>query len=103
MTVENGSPRLGSAAHPRRPPDVPFTREELPLSDTRTLRNFVGGKPVDASEGRTSDLVDPSTGKVFAHAPVSSAADVDAAMSAAESAFEGWRDSTPSERQKALI
>ncbi len=100
MTVENGSPRLGSG----RALDVlDHPREEPPLSDTRTLRNFVGGKPVDAADGRSSDLVDPSTGKVFAHAPVSSAADVDAAMSAAESAFEGWRDSTPGERQKALI
>ncbi len=100
MTVENGSPRLGSG----RALDVlDHPREEPPLSDTRILRNFVGGKPVDAAGGRSSDLVDPSTGKVFAHAPLSSAADVDAAMSAAESAFEGWRDSTPGERQKALI
>src|SRR4029079_10334150 len=33
----------------------------------------------------------------------SSAEDVDAAMSAAAAAFEGGRDSTPSDRQKALI
>ena len=65
----------------------------------RTLRNFVGGAHVDPADGRTADLVDPTTGRVFATAPVSSAADVDAAMSAAEKAFEGWRDSTPSERQ----
>ena len=69
----------------------------------RTLRNFVGGAHVDPADGRTADLVDPTTGRVFATAPVSSAADVDAAMVAAEKAFEGWRDSTPSERQKALI
>jgi betaine-aldehyde dehydrogenase len=104
MTVENGSPRLRSGRTlDVTPPAVPLTREELPLSDTRTLRNFVGGKPVDPVDGRTSELVDPSTGKVFAHAPVSSAEDVDAAMSAAAAAFEGWRDSTPSDRQKALI
>jgi betaine-aldehyde dehydrogenase len=70
---------------------------------TQTLRNFVGGSFVDTADGRTVDLVDPSTGEVFAQAPVSSAADVDRAMSAAATAFEGWRDSTPSERQKALI
>ncbi len=58
---------------------------------------------VDAADGRTADLVDPTTGQVFAEAPVSSAADVDAAMVAAATAFEGWRDSTPSDRQKALI
>ena len=69
----------------------------------RTLRNFVGGAQVDPADGRTADLVDPTTGRVFAKSPVSSAADVDAAMVAAEKAFEGWRDSTPSDRQKALI
>ena len=37
----------------------------------RTLQNFVNGKYTDASEGRTSDVVDPSTGEVYAHAPVS--------------------------------
>jgi betaine-aldehyde dehydrogenase len=70
---------------------------------TRSLRNFVGGSYVDTADGRTAELVDPSTGRVFATAPVSSAADVDAAMKAAATAFEGWRDTTPSERQKALI
>jgi betaine-aldehyde dehydrogenase len=34
---------------------------------------------------------------------VSGAADVDRAMAAAETAFESWRDSTPSERQRALL
>ena len=67
------------------------------------LRNFVGGAAVDSADGRTSDLVDPSTGRVFAQAPVSSPADVDAAMQAAATAFETWRDATPSERQKALL
>jgi betaine-aldehyde dehydrogenase len=73
------------------------------VSSTRTLRNFVNGKHVDAAEGRTADLVNPATGDVFAAAPVSSAADVDAAMQAAADAFPGWRDSTPSERQRALL
>src|ERR1700730_11468294 len=69
----------------------------------RTLQNFVNGKFVDASEGRPSDVIDPSTGEVYAQAPVSSRQDVDAAMLAAASAFEGWRDSTPSERSLALL
>jgi betaine-aldehyde dehydrogenase len=69
----------------------------------RVLRNFVDGSWAEPADGRTSDVVDPSTGRVFATAPCSSAADVDAAMQAAARAFEGWRDSTPSDRQKALI
>jgi betaine-aldehyde dehydrogenase len=70
---------------------------------TRTLRNFVAGSPVDPADGRTTDLVDPSTGEVFAQAPLSGAADVDAAMAAAAEAFDSWRDTTPAERQRALL
>ncbi len=69
----------------------------------RALRNYVDGEFVDASSGRTLDVVDPSTGEVFATAPMSAAPDVDGATAAAARAFEGWRDTTPSERQRALL
>src|SRR6266478_4054872 len=69
----------------------------------RALQNFVNGKYVDASDGRTSDLIDPSTGEVYAQAPMSGRQDVDAAMQAAANAFEGWRDTTPSERSLAMF
>lgn len=68
----------------------------------RTLNNFIGGKSVSSSSNETFDLVNPATGEVFAKAPQSNASDVDAAMKAAAKAFEGWRDSTPGERQKAI-
>jgi betaine-aldehyde dehydrogenase len=69
----------------------------------RVLRNFVDGSPVEAADGRTAPLINPSTGEVFAEAPLSSEADVDAAMQAAARAFEGWRDATPSTRSRALL
>src|SRR5450755_1312020 len=50
-----------------------------------------------------AELVDPSTGEVFATAPVSRAEEVDAAFGAAADAFEGWRDATPAERSLALL
>ena len=70
---------------------------------TSLLRNFVAGKYIDAADGRTSPVIDPSTGEAYAEAPVSSARDVDAAMAAAEAGFEVWRDATPAERQRALL
>lgn len=73
------------------------------MSDKRHLRNFINGESVESSEGRTSDLVDPSTGEVFGTAPVSGAEDVDRAYTAAAAAFETWRDTTPSERQRAML
>ncbi|GAB3064129.1 gamma-aminobutyraldehyde dehydrogenase [Micromonospora schwarzwaldensis] len=73
------------------------------MSDQQQLRNFVNGEYVDPVDGGYADLVDPCTGEVFARAPVSGPADVDAAMRAASAAFESWRDATPAERQRAML
>ncbi|MGI8679277.1 MAG: gamma-aminobutyraldehyde dehydrogenase [Jatrophihabitans sp.] len=70
---------------------------------TRTVQNFIAGELTDALDDRRSDLIDPSTGAVFGSAPVSAPEDVDRAYTAAAKAFETWRDTTPSERQKALL
>ena len=72
-------------------------------TQTHEITNFVGGSRVGPSDGRTSELIDPSTGEVFATAPVSGPADIDAAFDAASRGFESWRDATPSERQRALL
>jgi len=69
----------------------------------KSLSNFINGKSVPAQSGATSEVINPSTGMAYATAPVSSAADVDQAMKAASDAFVDWRDSTPSERQRALL
>src|SRR5207247_5712785 len=67
------------------------------------LQNFIGGQWTDMSYDKRSELVDPSTGEVFATAPVSSETEVDAAVQSAAAASEKWRDATPSERSLALI
>src|SRR5680860_952075 len=72
------------------------------MSDTR-FRNVVNGELLDAAPGETYDVLDPTTGEVYASAPRSGAEDVDRAYQAASTAFETWRDSTPSDRQKALL
>jgi betaine-aldehyde dehydrogenase len=68
----------------------------------RRLRNFIGGDFHDAQDGPLAPLVDPSTGEVFAEAPVSGPADVDRALRVAAEAFTSWRRTTPSERSLAL-
>jgi betaine-aldehyde dehydrogenase len=67
------------------------------------LGNFVDGERVPAADGRTSEVIDPTTGEAYAAAPVSGTTDVDRAMQSAAKAFETWRDSTPAERQRALL
>jgi betaine-aldehyde dehydrogenase len=67
------------------------------------LQNFIGGQWTDLSFDNRADIIDPSTGEVFATAPVSGAADVDAAMTSAAEAFPAWRDATPAARSLALL
>ena len=67
------------------------------------LQNFIGGQWTDMSYDKRAELVDPSTGEVFATAPVSSETEVDAAVESAAAAFDGWRDATPAERSLALL
>ena len=70
----------------------------------RVLRNFVGGEWVDARGQGRCDIVNPTTAAVVATAPVSDGADVDAAYAAAAAAFDGeWGQTTPSQRQQALL
>ncbi len=70
---------------------------------TREISNFINGQRVAAAQGETSELIDPSSGEVFATAPLSRQADIDAAFQSAARAFEQWRETTPSERQRALL
>ena len=68
-----------------------------------SFRNVIGGELVDAASGETYDVLDPTTGEVYATAPMSGPEDVDRAFRSAEQAFEEWGDTTPSERQRALL
>lgn len=69
----------------------------------REIQNFINGEFTDALDGRTSSIINPATGQSLGSAPLSSAVDVDNAMKAAAVGFEIWRDSTPSERSRALL
>ncbi len=67
------------------------------------LRNFIGGEYVSAKTSHRSPLIDPSTGEQYAEAPVSREDDIDLAYQTAAKAFSTWRETTPAERQTALL
>ncbi|MEY3326994.1 MAG: hypothetical protein RL044_947, partial [Actinomycetota bacterium] len=69
----------------------------------RKLQNFVGGKLVSPASDKYSDVINPSTEEVYAHAPISGAEDVQNAFQVAHEAFKEWSQTTPSERQLALF
>ncbi len=69
----------------------------------KQFRNIINGESVESASGATYDVVNPATGEVYAQAPASGAEDVDRAMRAAAAAFETWGETTPGERQVALL
>jgi betaine-aldehyde dehydrogenase len=69
----------------------------------QSLHNLIGGERRPAADGRTTDVIDPTSGEPYATAPLSGAEDVDAAFAAATKGFDIWRDATPAERQLALL
>ena len=67
------------------------------------FQNVVDGTLVDSVSGETYDVIDPTTGEVYASAPRSGGEDVDRAFRAADRAFEGWGRMTPRDRAGALL
>ena len=64
---------------------------------------FVGGEMVESASGRLAPTVNPATGEALAEVSVADAADVDRAVAAARTAWEGgWRDLPGAERAKYL-
>ena len=64
---------------------------------------FVDGGWVNSSDGGTRDVINPATGEVIASVQEGTAEDADRAVAAAKRAFETWYDSTPKDRQNALL
>lgn len=74
------------------------------MADVQTYQMLIDGAWVDASDGRTFDSINPTTGQVWSKVPEATGDDVDTAVRAAERAFsEGpWARMTPTERGRCL-
>jgi betaine-aldehyde dehydrogenase len=77
----------------------------MATTTSTSLQNFINGSFVDSAEGQTEPVLNPATGEVIAHAPLSTAEDVDRAVKAAREAFENgdWASTTPGDRATALL
>ncbi len=71
-------------------------------AELNTLRHWIGGGPADGGVG-TADVFNPATGTRTAKVPLGGAAEVDAAVEAAATAFESWRESSLSTRTEILF
>ena len=72
------------------------------MAEKRVVKNYINGKLQDSVSGQFTDLINPTTGEVFAMAALSNEKDIDMAYQAAAKAFESWKNTTPSERSMAL-
>jgi len=63
---------------------------------------FIGGKWVDAADGKTTKVIDPSTEEPIGTVPIAGPEDVDRAVAAAREAFEAWSAASPGTRATVL-
>ncbi len=73
------------------------------MADARILENYVNGSWRRSDTVELLDVPDPSTGILLARVPLSTAADVDAAVQAARRAFPGWRETPVPERARKIL
>jgi malonate-semialdehyde dehydrogenase (acetylating)/methylmalonate-semialdehyde dehydrogenase len=72
-------------------------------TQTRLLDNYIAGKWTAAAGTEALDVTNPATGETLARVPLSSAADLDAAVAAARAALPAWRDVSVIARARLLF
>jgi malonate-semialdehyde dehydrogenase (acetylating)/methylmalonate-semialdehyde dehydrogenase len=70
---------------------------------TRLLDNYVAGRWTPATPADALDVTNPASGEVLARVPLSSAADLDAAVTAARAALPEWRAVSVIDRARRLF
>ena len=70
--------------------------------DVRTLDNFIGGQWVKSRATDFFDVHNPAVGDIIGRTPLSTAADVGAAVQAATAAFPAWRETPVNARAQVL-
>ncbi len=65
-----------------------------------TLKNYIGGEWVASSSNEILDVHNPATDEVIARVPLSTAEEVNRAVTAAREAFQEWRETPPLVRSR---
>jgi malonate-semialdehyde dehydrogenase (acetylating)/methylmalonate-semialdehyde dehydrogenase len=73
------------------------------ITKVRLLDNYVGGRWTPAASPEALDVTNPATGETLARVPLSSAADLDAAVVAARQALPAWRAVSVIERGRRMF
>src|SRR5215216_2997190 len=73
------------------------------MGEAAVLSNFINGRWVSSSATDFVAVHNPARGVVIAKTPLSTAADVDAAVRAASAAFAGWSETPPVTRARSMF
>jgi len=73
------------------------------IREVTVLENYVGGRRRSPADVELQDVLDPATGELLAHVPLSGAADVDEAARAAAAAWDRWADTPVTERARLMF
>lgn len=68
----------------------------------QALALYINGEFLDGQGRQTQAVINPANGSTLAQLPLASQADLDAALAAAQKAFESWRHSSPMDRSAIL-
>src|SRR5262245_48635186 len=69
---------------------------------SRDQRLLIGGRWLPAQSGETFETINPATGQALCRVASGDTADVDAAVKAAQAAFEAWAGMMPAQRERLL-
>lgn len=69
----------------------------------KVLKNYIGGRWVEANTDKSEPVYNPATGEVIAHVPISSLEDVELAVETANVAFETWKEVAVPRRARILF
>ena len=69
----------------------------------KTLQNFIGGEWVESESSTVRDVLNPATNEPIARVPMSTVAEADRAVEAAQEAFWAWRSTPPITRARYMF
>ena len=70
---------------------------------TSDITHYIGGARSAGTSPRAQDVTNPATGAVTGRVHLANAADVDAAVAAAQAAFPAWADTPPIRRARVMF
>lgn len=74
-----------------------------PFTATAEVGHFIQGAPVTSRSGRRQAVYNPATGAVARQVVLGSVDDVNAAVAAAQAAFDGWAQTPPIRRARVMF